>query len=329
MKKVLIVGGAGYVGSHQVKMMCDLNYNVIVVDNLNTGHQDAIDERAKFYEGDIRDYEFIKSVLSTEKPDGVMHFAALSLVGESSQKPLDYYNNNVYGMEVLLRAMGDCDVKNIIFSSSAATYGKHDVMPITEEYATNPENPYGETKLAMEKMMKWVEPANGTKFVALRYFNVAGAAFDSSIGERHNPETHLIPLVLEVALDQREYISVFGTDYNTPDGTCIRDYIHVVDLCDAHVLAFEHLLNGGESKTYNLGYGNGYSVKEIIQTARKVTGHPIPQKEEPRRIGDPDQLVAASDKLVAELKWEPKYNDIEKIIASAYEFHKKDLLRNK
>ncbi len=322
---VLVVGGAGYVGSHQTKKLCDLNYNVVVVDNLNTGFEKMIDKRAKFYKGDIRNLQFIESVLKDEKIEAVFHFAALSLVGESVEQPLEYYDNNVYGMQVLLTAMKNTGVDKIIFSSTAATYGNHEVMPIDEEYSTNPTNPYGETKLAMEKMIKWAHMAYGIKYVALRYFNVAGASFDSTLGELHNPETHLIPIVLQVALGQRDAIKIFGDDYNTPDGTCIRDYIHVEDLVNAHIKALESIVADDNSDIYNLGYGHGFSVKEIIETSRKVTGHEIPAMIEPRRAGDPDQLIAKSKKAQEKLNWTPQYDDIEKIISSAYKFHENNI----
>lgn len=323
MNKILIIGGAGYIGSHQVRVMCDNNYEVIVVDNLSTGHKDAIDKRAKFIQGDIRDYEFISKVLKEEQPKGIIHFAALSLVGFSMEIPLDYYNNNVYGMEVLLRAMNDTNIKNIVFSSSAAVYGNHDKMPINEDYLCNPTSAYGETKLVMERMMKYADIAYGIKYVALRYFNAAGNIFDGSLGERHNPETHLIPLILQVPLGQRENIKIFGNDYKTKDGTCIRDYIHVLDLCSAHTLAIESLINGKDSNIYNLGYGEGTSVQEIIEVAEKVVGKEIKKEIAPRRAGDPDQLVASNEKIIKELGWKPEYNDLEKIIDSAYTFFKR------
>lgn len=323
MTKVLIIGGAGYIGSHQVKWMLDRNYDVVVLDNLSTGYEDSVDKAAKLYIGDVRDLELVKQILSTEKIEVIIHFAALSLVGESVMKPLDYYDNNVYGMQVLLQAMQACNVDKIIFSSTAAVYGMHDVMPITEEYAKEPINPYGETKLAMEKMVKWAKEAYGINYVVLRYFNVAGASLDGSLGERHQPETHLIPLVLQVPRNKRAFISIFGDDYNTPDKTCIRDYIHVLDLANAHEMSVQYLLNNTDSKTYNLGYNKGYSVKEIIEVARKVTSHPIPVQIEPRRAGDPDSLVASNDKIVEELNWKPMYQDIETIIGTAYQFYQK------
>lgn len=320
---ILIVGGAGYIGSHQVKMMLDFNNRVIVLDNLNTGYQEMIDSRAKFYQGDVRDYDLVCQILKTEQIDVVMHFAALSLVGISMSQPSEYYDNNVVGMLNLLNCMKDCDVKKIVFSSTAAVYGEHDKMPIAEDYLTNPTNPYGETKLAMEKMIKWFDEAYGIKYVTLRYFNVAGASFDSKLGELHNPETHLIPIVLQVALNKREHLSVYGNDYPTKDGTCIRDYIHVEDLCMAHKLAIDYLYKKNISNCFNLGYGHGFSVMEIIEAARKVTKHPIQLKVEARRAGDPALLIASNSRAVTELKWQPKYDNIDLIIDSAYQFYAK------
>ncbi len=321
MKTILIIGGAGYVGSHQVKLMCDQGYKVIVVDNLNTGFEHAIDKRAEFYLGDLRDYDFMTKVFAENTIDGVIHFAALSLVGESVEKPLEYFDNNVGGMQVLLKVMVENKVKNLVFSSTAATYGTHEVMPITEEYSTNPENPYGESKLMMEQMIKWCAKAYDLNFLALRYFNVCGASLDSSIGENHNPETHLIPIVLQVPLGQRDFIGIYGDDYATTDGTCIRDYIHVEDLASAHVCAIEKLFESKQNTIINLGYGHGYSVKEIIESARKVTGHPIPERITSRRAGDPASLVAANQKAKEVLGWEPKFDDIELIIKTSYDYH--------
>jgi UDP-glucose 4-epimerase len=243
------------------------------------------------------------------------------LVGESMQKPLEYFNNNVYGTQVLLEAMRDFGVKNIVFSSTAATYGEPEVVPITESAPAQPTNAYGETKLTMEKIMKWCDQAYGMKYVSLRYFNVAGASETAQIGEDHNPESHLIPIVLQVALNQREHITVFGDDYDTPDGTCIRDYIHVEDLIDAHILALKYLQGGGESNIFNLGSSTGYSVKEIVEAARDVTGHTIPTIIGERRAGDPSMLIASSEKAKTVLGWEPKYTDILRIIETAWNWH--------
>ncbi|OCA87643.1 UDP-glucose 4-epimerase GalE [Bacillus sp. FJAT-27225] len=319
---ILVLGGAGYIGSHAVYQLIDQNYDVVVIDNLQTGHEKAIHPKAKFFKGDIRDKKFLRSVFEKEKIDGVLHFAANSLVGESMEKPLDYFNNNVYGTQVLLEAMVEFGIKNIVFSSTAATYGEQEVMPITEEVPTNPTNAYGETKLTMEIIMKWCETAYGLRYVSLRYFNVAGARSTGEIGEDHNPETHLIPLILQVPLGKRDYISIFGDDYDTEDGTCIRDYIHVEDLIDAHILALTYLQNGGNSEIINLGSGEGFSVKEMIDAARKVTGHDIPAKVAPRRAGDPSRLIASSEKAKKVLGWKPNKTSVQKIFEDAWQWHR-------
>lgn len=318
---ILVLGGAGYIGSHAVYQLIDQDYEVVVVDNLLTGHEKALHPKAKFHHGDIRDKSFLQTVFQNEKIDGVIHFAASSLVGESMTNPIKYFDNNVYGTQVLLDVMNEYNVKNIVFSSTAATYGEQKEMPITEEMPTIPTNAYGETKLAMEKMMKWCDSAYGIKFVSLRYFNVAGARSSGEIGEDHDPETHLIPVVLQVALGQREAISVFGDDYETPDGTCIRDYIHVEDLIDAHLLALKYLQTGGESNVFNLGSSQGFSVNEIIEAAREVTGHSIPAIVAERRAGDPSTLIASSAKAKEVLGWEPKRNSIQQIIQDAWNWH--------
>jgi len=319
---ILVCGGAGYIGSHTVYELIDKGEDVIIVDNLETGHVEAIHPKAKFYKVDIRNEKDLDKVFKENNITEVIHFAANSLVGESMTNPLKYYNNNVHGTETLLKVMVANDVKRIVFSSTAATYGDVKVMPITEETSTIPTNAYGETKLAMEKMIKWTDIAHGIKFVALRYFNVAGAHSNGIIGEDHNPETHLIPLILQVPLGKREFISIFGDDYDTEDGTCIRDYIHVIDLANAHIKAVEYLRDGNESNVFNLGNGNGFSVKEMIDAARKVTGHEIPAKICARRAGDPAKLIASSDKANKVLNWEPKYKKVEEVISSAWNFHK-------
>jgi UDP-glucose 4-epimerase len=320
--KILVTGGAGYIGSHCTKMLLDEGFEVVVVDNLSTGYKEAVDSRAQFYEMDIKQSEELKRVLKAEKIEAVVHFAAFSLVGESMKQPMKYYDNNVCGTKELLSAMIETNVNKIVFSSTAAVYGDHKEMPITEAYETKPTNTYGQTKLAMEQMMKWAEKAHDVHFVALRYFNVAGAHYSGTIGEAHHPETHLIPLILQVPNGLREQIYIFGDDYDTPDGTGIRDYIHIEDLINAHILALKHLLNGGESKTYNLGSEKGYSVKEMIEAARKVTGHIIPAIVTTRREGDPARLIASSKKIKEEWNWEPKYTTVESIIKSAWHFHK-------
>ena len=318
---ILVLGGAGYIGSHAVDQLINKGYEVVVVDSLFTGHKAAVHEKAKFYEGDIRNKEFLNNVFEQETIDGVMHFAAFSLVGESVEKPLMYFNNNVYGMQVLLEVMKEHDVKHIVFSSTAATYGEPEVVPISEDMPTNPKNPYGESKLMMEKMMKWCDNAYGMKYVALRYFNVAGAKSDASIGEDHNPETHLVPIILQVALGQRDSLKIFGDDYATPDGTCIRDYVQVEDLIAAHILALEYLKAGNSSDAFNLGSNDGYSVKEMLDAARVVTGKEIPAEIVPRRAGDPAQLVASSEKARNILGWTPEYTDIKEIIRTAWNWH--------
>lgn len=323
MKNILIIGGAGYIGSHQVKQMCDEGYNITVVDNLSTGYEDAVDGRAKLIKVDLRDHNSMRDVFKKYSFDAVIHFAALSLVGESVKKPLEYFDNNVGGMQVLLKLMVEFNVKNIVFSSTAATYGTHKKMPINEQYDTHPENPYGQSKLMMEQMIQWCSKAYDINFIALRYFNVCGASFDSSIGENHSPETHLIPIVLQVPLGLRDSVSVFGNDYDTNDGTCIRDYIHVEDLASAHICAIEKLFANKQNHILNLGYGHGYSVKEIIETAEIVTNTEIPIKYCDRREGDPGVLIADNSKAKEILQWEPKYDDIQLIVKSAYDYHYK------
>lgn len=318
---ILVCGGAGYIGSHTVRQLIDKNEEVIIVDNLETGHEDAIHPKAKFYKVDIRNEEELDKVFAENTIDEVIHFAANSLVGESMTNPLKYFNNNVHGTEILLKVMIKHNVKKIVFSSTAATYGEPKRIPILETDQTEPTNAYGETKLAMEKMMKWADLAHGVKFISLRYFNVAGAHESGEIGEDHNPETHLIPLILQVPLGKRDFISIYGDDYDTHDGTCIRDYIHVIDLADAHILAVEKLRAGFESNIYNLGSGNGFTVKEMIEAARKVTKHPIPAKICERRAGDPAKLVASSEKARKELNWQPKLENVEAMISSAWKWH--------
>lgn len=318
---ILVLGGAGYIGSHTVDRLINQGYSVVVVDNLLTGHRGAVHPEAAFYEGDCRDQFFMREVFEKETIEGVVHFAASSLVGESVEKPLKYFNNNVVGMEMLLEVMEEFKVKHIVFSSTAATYGEPEVSPISEDTPTNPKNPYGESKLMMEKMMRWCDNAYGMRYVALRYFNVAGAKSDASIGEDHDPETHLVPIILQVALGQRKHLTIFGDDYNTPDGTCIRDYVQVEDLAMAHILALEYLKAGNDSNVFNLGSNNGYSVKEMLDAAREVTQKDIPAKIGPRRAGDPSTLVASSEKAKDVLGWQPEYTDIKDIIQTAWNWH--------
>lgn len=319
---ILVTGGAGYIGSHTALELIRAGYDVVIADSLVTGHLNAIPEGARFYRGDIRDVNFLNGLFQSESIDAVIHFAAFSLVGESVSNPLKYYENNIYGTKVLLEAMVANGVKRIVFSSTAATYGEPENIPILETDRTCPTNPYGETKLAMEKMFKWTAQAHGMSYVSLRYFNACGADQCGHIGEAHNPESHLIPLILQVPNGKREAISIYGTDYDTPDGTCIRDYIHVTDLASAHILAVEYLLRGGESDIFNLGNGVGYSVREVIETARTVTGHPIPAVEVERRAGDPARLVASSEKARRVLGWRPTHDSLEEIISSAWNWHK-------
>ena len=318
---ILVLGGAGYIGSHTVYSLIEKGYDVIIIDNLETGHKDALHPKARFYQGDIRDIDFLNNVFSKEKIDAVIHFAANSLVGESMSNPLKYYDNNVNGTKVLLQAMVAHNINKIVFSSTAATYGEPESIPILETDKTEPTNTYGETKLSMEKMFKWTDVAHGVKYVALRYFNACGAHISGEIGEDHNPETHLIPLILQVPLVKRESISIYGDDYPTEDGTCIRDYIHVTDLANAHILAVEYLLKGNESNIFNLGNGVGFSVKEVINVARKVTNHPIPATITPRRAGDPARLIASSKKAKEILGWQPELDKLEDIISSAWKWH--------
>lgn len=318
---ILVLGGAGYIGSHTVYELIDAGREVVVADNLQTGFRAAVHPKAKFYQLDIRDKGALDTLFQAEHIEGVIHFAASSQVGESMSDPLKYYDNNLHGTMVLLKSMVEHGVDKIVFSSTAATYGEPERVPILETDRTDPTNCYGETKLAMEHMMRWVSRAHGLKYVALRYFNACGAHPSGAIGEAHNPETHLIPLILQVPNGQREKISIFGDDYPTKDGTCIRDYIHVSDLAQAHILALDHLLQGGKSDVFNLGNGVGFTVKEVIDVARAVTGHPIPAETCPRRAGDPAQLIASSKKAVEQLGWKPKYNDLNTIIASAWKWH--------
>ena len=319
---ILVLGGAGYIGSHTVYELIDAGEDVVIVDNLQTGHKGALHPKARFYKGDIRDEKFLDDLFNNEKIDSVIHFAANSLVGESMIDPLKYYDNNLYGTMILLKSMVKNGIEKIVFSSTAATYGEPEKTPIFENDRTKPTNTYGETKLSMEKMFKWVSKAHGLRYVSLRYFNACGAHVSGKIGEDHSPETHLIPLILQVPNGKREHIGIFGDDYQTPDGTCIRDYIHVTDLAQAHILAVKYLNKGNESDIFNLGNGVGFSVKEVIETARKVTGHPIPAKISKRRAGDPAILIASSDKAKSILGWNPSHNSLDEIIETAWKWHK-------
>lgn len=318
---ILVLGGAGYIGSHAVDQFITAGFDVAVVDNLLTGHRKAVHPAARFYEGDIRNKAFMQSVFKKESIEGVIHFAASSLVGESMERPLLYFDNNVYGTLVTLEVMHEYGVKRIVFSSTAATYGEPNETPITENMPASPKNPYGESKRMMENMMRWCDEAYGIRYVALRYFNVAGAKLDHSIGEDHTPETHLVPLLLQTALGQRESFTIFGEDYPTQDGTCVRDYVHVVDLIQAHLKAYDYLVNGGKSDAFNLGSNEGFSVKEMLTAARQITGKEIPVKVGPRRAGDPAVLVASPQKAKTILGWTPEYTTIETIFSSAWSWH--------
>ncbi|KPB05733.1 UDP-glucose 4-epimerase GalE [Bacillus sp. CHD6a] len=317
---ILITGGAGYIGSHTVKFFIEQSEDVVVVDNLQSGHKDSVDVEY-FYQIDLRDMKALDKVFKTHDIEAVIHFAANSLVGESMQNPYEYYHNNVYGMMCLLNVMKNNNVNKIVFSSTAATYGEPTNIPILEDDETNPTNTYGETKLAMEKMMKWFERGYGIRYVSLRYFNAAGADETGMVGEDHNPETHLIPLILQVPLGKRDKVFIFGDDYPTLDGTCIRDYIHVMDLASAHHLSLQYLRENQSSDIFNLGNGNGYSVKEVIDVARQVTKHSIPAEVKERRVGDPAILIASSDKAKDVLGWIPKFGSLEKIITDAWKWH--------
>ncbi len=314
---ILVLGGAGYIGSHTVYELVDYGEEVVIVDNLETGHVEAVHPKAKFYQGDIRNRAFIDRVFEENKIDAVIHFAANSLVGESMTNPLKYYDNNLCGTKVLLDSMVAHRIDKIVFSSTAATYGEPENIPILETDKTCPTNCYGETKLSMEKMFKWTGRAHGLRYVSLRYFNACGAHESGRIGEAHAPETHLIPLILQVPNGKREAITIYGDDYPTPDGTCIRDYIHVTDLA----MAVQYLRAGNPSNIFNLGNGVGFSVKEVIEAARAVTGHPIPAVIEGRRAGDPARLIASSEKAREVLGWNPQHDDLSKIIASAWKWH--------
>ena len=321
---ILVTGGAGYIGSHTVKMLQDMGENVVAYDNLVRGHRAAVKCNA-FVEGDIFNSALLEETIKKYNIDSVVHFAAFSLVGESMEKPDIYYKNNVQGTLNLLEVMFKCNVKKLVFSSTAAVYGEPEVVPITEESLKNPTNVYGRTKLIMENAMADYSKAYGLKYIALRYFNACGADECGEIGEDHNPESHLIPLVLQACLGQRESIKIFGNDYATKDGTCIRDYIHVNDLAKAHIQALKALYNGHESAAYNLGNGVGFSVKEIIEAAERVTGASLKKEMATRRAGDPATLIASCEKAKKDLGVTMEYTDIEKIIETAYRWHKNHL----
>jgi len=315
--KILVVGGAGYIGSICAEVLLDQGHEVAILDNLSEGHRRALDPRAEFIEGDLVDCEMTTATLARLRPDAVMHFAANALVGESMENPSKYFRNNIAAGLNLLDAMIAADVKRLVFSSTCATFGPPERVPIDEETPQRPINPYGESKVAFEKILKWYDAIHGLRFVSLRYFNAAGAS--EKFGEDHRCETHLIPNVLKVALGQKKHVEIFGTDYDTPDGTRIRDYIHISDLADAHILALET----PASALYNLGTGGGSSVRKVIETCRRITGHPIPVVEKPRRPGDPPRLIASSKKIKRELGWQPKFQTLDAIVQSAWKWHQK------
>ena len=315
--KILVVGGAGYIGSICAELLIDEGHDVVVFDNLTEGHRRAVDPRAQFIEGELADRAQTASVLKDGRPDAVMHFAASALVGESMTNPSKYFRNNISNGINLLDAMVAADVKRLVFSSTCATFGPPERIPLDETLPQCPINPYGESKLAFERVLRWYDEIHALRFVALRYFNAAGAS--EQFGEDHRTETHLIPNVLKVALGHKPHVEIYGTDYETPDGTCIRDYIHILDLARAHILA----LDSPRSEFYNLGTGGGSSVNEVIETCRKITGHAIPVVEKPRRAGDPPRLIAASAKIKKELGWRPQFEDLSAIVDSAWKWHLK------
>ena len=320
---ILVTGGAGYIGSHTVLALKQAGYEVVILDNLVYGHRDLVEQvlRVELIEGDTSDRLLLDNLFQSRNFAAVMHFSAYAYVGESVTDPAKYYRNNVLGTLTLLESMLAASIKNFVFSSTCATYGVPNFIPITEDHPQNPINPYGATKLMVERILTDFDMAYNFKSVRFRYFNAAGANPQGLLGEDHHPETHLIPLVLQTALGQREAISIFGTDYPTPDGTCIRDYIHVNDLADAHILGLEYLLNGGESEVFNLGNGNGFSVREVIAAAEDVTGMVISVQECDRRIGDPPALIGTSEKARKILNWQPQYPGIKDIVSHAWQWH--------
>jgi UDP-glucose 4-epimerase len=322
---ILVTGGAGYIGSHTVMALQARGYQVIVLDNLVYGHRDLVETlpNVELIIGDINDFHTLNQIFSTRSIEAVIHFAAYAYVGESVKQPAKYYRNNVVGTLTLLEAMVATGINKFVFSSTCATYGIPKQIPIPENHLQQPINPYGASKLTVERMLADFQIAHGIGSVIFRYFNAAGADPQGRIGEDHSPETHLIPLTLLTALGQRKAITIFGTDYPTPDGTCVRDYIHVSDLADAHVLGLEYLLQGGPSEIFNLGNGNGFSVQEVIETARVVTGQPIPVIVSTRRPGDPPILVGSADKARQSLNWQPQYTHLSQIVGHAWQWHQK------
>lgn len=320
---ILVTGGAGYIGSHANKELNQEGYKTVVLDNMTYGHEDFL-KWGDAEKLDLADLDALRSVFKNYPIKAVMHFAAFTYVGESVEDPQKYYLNNLRNTLNLLQVMNEFNIKMLVFSSTCATYGNPLKIPIAEDHPQNPINPYGRGKLMVEQIMRDYSLAYGLKYASLRYFNAAGADPDCEVGERHDPETHLIPLILDAALGKREDIKIFGTDYDTPDGTCIRDYIHVTDLADAHIRALRYLESGGKSEVFNLGNGNGFSVREVIEKAREITGCAIEATETDRRPGDPPILIGSSEKAIKILGWEPKYDDLGQIISSAWEWHKKD-----
>lgn len=324
MKNVLVTGGAGYIGSHACKALAKAGYTPVTYDNLVYGHTWAV-KWGPFEEGDILDRQRLSEVIARHQPEAVMHFAAFAYVGESVENPGKYYRNNVAGSLTILEAMRDHGIRNIVFSSTCAVYGNPEAIPIPEDHPTQPINPYGFSKYTVERMLEDFSHVHNMRYVSLRYFNAAGADPDAEIGEDHDPETHLIPLVLDVAAGRRENVKIFGTDYDTPDGTCIRDYIHVSDLADAHVLGLEHLKGTGQNHIFNLGNGDGHSVKAVIETARKITGKNIAAIESARRSGDPALLVGSSERIKKFLGWNPNHATIDDIIQTAWNWHQQSI----
>ena len=315
--KILVVGGAGYIGSICTELLLDEGHEAIVFDNLGEGHRSAVDSRARFIQGDLTEREKIQATLSSTRPEAVMHFAASALVGESMRDPSKYFRNNISNGLNLLDAMVTTHIERIVFSSTCAIFGPPTRLPIDETAPPRPINPYGESKLAFERILRWYDQIHGLKFVSLRYFNAAGAT--GNFGEDHRLETHLIPNVLKVALGEKPHVEIYGTDYETPDGTCIRDYIHILDLARAHILALE----AAKSEFYNLGTGGGSSVREVIAACRKIAGRNIDTVEKPRRSGDPSRLIASSEKIKNELGWRPQFQSLDAIIESAWKWHQK------
>ncbi len=321
--KILVTGGAGYIGSFMVKQLLEKGNEVVVADSLERGHKEAIDKRAKLYEGNLLDKEFVRKLFSENKFDGVIHFAGFISMEESVENPYIYFQNNIFSSLNVMEEMAKTKTDNFIFSSTAGVYGNPVKTPIPEDHPKNPENPYGESKLIIEKLMNWYQKTKGLSCIALRYFNASGASLDASLGEQHNPETHIIPNIINAILENRTF-KLFGTDYKTKDGTCVRDYIHVLDLVDAHILAIEKLSKDKGMYAYNVGTGNGYSNKEVIEAIKRISGRNLNVEESPRRPGDANELVADVTKIKTELMFNPKHSDLDTIISSAWQWHNKN-----